>query len=380
MTFDDQLQQVFDTLTDRLRDDIARELKETAADLAVHARTARETAVDEAATRASTEAQREAEARLVAEVAAAEARAREEAEKQVEQRSREMVEAAMATSRGERRSADLAASQRLVEAIRALDGGRSLTDILDTLASCASREAPRVAVLLAGTGELRGWRFIGFGPAFDVGSTVIVSLEEGGLIAEAVRTSMAVSSDASGTVAAPVFAALPGGRECAAVPVTMGGETVAVLYADRGTSDEEDQEASAPTWPDALELLARHAARCLEATTAIKAMRMLSKRPDALPHRASQVATVSRASQNDEDEAARRYALLLVSEIKLYHEAAVVAGRRERDLATRLGGEIARARVLYEQRVPPRDRGAGDHFHEELVRTLADGDASLLGN
>jgi hypothetical protein len=56
----------------------------------------------------------------------------------------------------------------------------------------------------------------------------------------------------------------------------------------------------------------------------------------------------------------------------------VVAGRRERDLATRLGGEIARARVLYEQRVPADVRQGMDHFHAELVRTLADGDSTLL--
>ena len=80
----------------------------------------------------------------------------------------------------------------------------------------------------------------------------------------------------------------------------------------------------------------------------------------------------------EEDASARRYARLLVSEIKLYHEAAVVDGRRDRDLATRLGGEIARARVLYEQRVPPQVRERADYFHDELVRTLANGDATLL--
>jgi hypothetical protein len=78
------------------------------------------------------------------------------------------------------------------------------------------------------------------------------------------------------------------------------------------------------------------------------------------------------------DSSARRYAKLLVSEIKLYHEAAVVAGRRDRDLATRLGGEISRARVLYEQRVPAAIRDRADYFRDELVRTLANGDATLL--
>ena len=59
---------------------------------------------------------------------------------------------------------------------------------------------------------------------------------------------------------------------------------------------------------------------------------------------------------------AQRYARLLVSEIKLYHEQAVVEGRRDRDLATRLGGEIARARVMYEQRVPAHVRQRADIF------------------
>ena len=80
----------------------------------------------------------------------------------------------------------------------------------------------------------------------------------------------------------------------------------------------------------------------------------------------------------EEDTSARRYARLLVSEISLYHESAVIDGRRDRDLATRLGGEIARARVMYEQRVPPHVRGRADYFHDELVQTLANGDSSLL--
>jgi hypothetical protein len=81
---------------------------------------------------------------------------------------------------------------------------------------------------------------------------------------------------------------------------------------------------------------------------------------------------------DDERASARRYARILVSEIKLYHEAEVAAGRRERDLATRLGGEIARARSLYEQRVPPDVRHTSDYVRDELIRTLADGDATLL--
>ena len=117
-------------------------------------------------------------------------------------------------------------------------------------------------------------------------------------------------------------------------------------------------------------MLAHYAARCLETLTAFKTARAVSDRAGQ-GHDAD-------AALAEEDASARRYARLLVSEIKLYHEPAVVEGRRDRDLATRLGGEIARARVLYEERVPLQVRQRADYFHDELVRTLANGDATLL--
>jgi hypothetical protein len=402
MTFDDTLQRAFETLTNRLRDDIARELQDVAREVAASARTARDAASDEAAARARNEAERDAEqarreaqsqadARLQAEVAAAEARGRDRAEavaredkEQLEHRVAERIEAAVAASREDLRSADLGASERLIDAVRAMDRDRSLTEILDSLASCAGREAARVGLLLWRAGELHGWRFIGFGRAFEAASRIVIPSAESGIIAEAIRTGDAVSSDTSGALAAPAFAALPGGREGLAVPVTMNGDVIAVLYADQGTGADGDQRSSTLTWPDAIEILARHAARCLEAATAITAIRVLTERPATRPATAAlspsaDTAIVGPPSQNDADEMARRYARLLVSEIKLYHEADVVAGRRERDLGIRLGVEIARARVLYDQRVPPSLRDHGDHFHDELVRTLASGDASLLG-
>jgi hypothetical protein len=168
---------------------------------------------------------------------------------------------------------------------------------------------------------------------------------------------------------------LPGGRELLAVPVQMSGQVVAVLYADQGAEGPSQTLA----WPSRLELMARHAARCLEAITAFRAAQVLTERPDVPAGSSGAAAGQGDSGENmNNEQAARRYARLLVSEIKLYHESAVTAGRRERDLATRLGGEIARARVLYEQRVPKDARGGSDYFLEELVRTLADGDAGLL--
>jgi hypothetical protein len=81
-----------------------------------------------------------------------------------------------------------------------------------------------------------------------------------------------------------------------------------------------------------------------------------------------------------DDQGARRYARLLVSEIKLYNEAAVRTGREHRDLLQRLGAEIDRAQRLYEERVPAAVGGRHVYFQQELVQTLADGDPALLGN
>ena len=78
-------------------------------------------------------------------------------------------------------------------------------------------------------------------------------------------------------------------------------------------------------------------------------------------------------------EGAQRFARLLISEIKLYHEAQVDEGRRARDLRQRLHPHIERARQLYEERVPSDLRARTDYFEQELVRTLADGDPILLG-
>jgi len=76
---------------------------------------------------------------------------------------------------------------------------------------------------------------------------------------------------------------------------------------------------------------------------------------------------------------ARRFARLLVSEIKLYNESQVDQGRRDRDLYERLKEDIDRSRQMYEERVPDEIRKGTNYFYEELVRILADGNADILG-
>jgi hypothetical protein len=275
-------------------------------------------------------------------------------------------------------TSDLAASERLLETVRAIDASRSLSEILDTLVSGAAREVARAGLLLVRGDRLRGWRFVGF-PELTDGSSVDLALRDGGVIADAIRTRAAASGETGTHASPPPFASLPPGHESLAVPITMADEVVAVLYADQGDDESAtDGSLQPPAWPERIEILTRHAARCLEALTAIKAAHALTERPADAATDDLRAVNQRPSDSDDGDASAQRYAKLLVSEIKLYHEADVLAGRRERDLATRLGGEIARARVLYEQRVPPTVRRRADYFFDELVRTLANGDATLL--
>jgi hypothetical protein len=87
---------------------------------------------------------------------------------------------------------------------------------------------------------------------------------------------------------------------------------------------------------------------------------------------------------NDEERRlhndARRFARLLISEIKLYNEQKVAEGRSEHDLYDRLREYIDRSREMYDKRVRAEVAARYDYFHGELVNTLAEGDASKLGS
>lgn len=77
---------------------------------------------------------------------------------------------------------------------------------------------------------------------------------------------------------------------------------------------------------------------------------------------------------------ARRFARLLVSEIKLYNEQKVSEGRSAGDLYGRLREYIDRSREMYDKRVKPEVAQRYDYFHHELVSTLAEGDEAKLGS
>ena len=187
MSFDEQFKQAFETLSDRLRDDIARHVRAVVEELSSAAQAERERAAEDAARAA------DAAVRTAADAA------------------RTAADAAAAGARADMRHADLSARERLLAAIRAMDRARSLTEIFDALSVGAEREAPRAAVLLVRDATLRGWRFTGFDAALDRSHDIELSLEQSGVIGEAIRTLVATSATSADPSASPPFD-LPNGR------------------------------------------------------------------------------------------------------------------------------------------------------------------------
>ena len=129
--------------------------------------------------------------------------------------------------------------------MRAIARARSLAEILEALVSCVSQESGHASVWVTRGGRLRHWRSTGI----DEGEPSL-PLDDPGLIAAAARTNAVATLD--GTLA---------------VPIAMAGQVVAVLFTNAGAK------------PGAIEIMARFAARSLEALTAFKAARALTERP-----------------------------------------------------------------------------------------------------
>ena len=343
----------------------------------------------------------DADRRLEAEVARLQAqhevaleRALTESRTQIDEQIAEAVDAALAeeaqddvspmraASEGEGGDGDSVSAQsvrrRSLNAVRRLDAATSLTGLLDGLLAGVGADAERAAVFVLRGGRLRGWGADGFGDSKGEPRSLELAPDPSDIIGRAMADAGAVTSrpeerGPDGVLSLPAFARLPTGCVAVAAPVMVGGRAVGAVYAD----DAGDaRRTTSSGWLEAIELLTIHASRCAESLTAARAVDLLGA-----PTGDAVAASLAGNSEGDGGvQAARRYARLLVSEIRLYNEDAVRSGREHHDLAHRLRAEIARARELFAERTPADLPLAEALFTEELVRTLADGDDSLMGN
>jgi len=90
---------------------------------------------------------------------------------------------------------------------------------------------------------------------------------------------------------------------------------------------------------------------------------------------------VSALSPEDQDvhRKAQRFARLLIDEIKLYNQAKVAEGRKNKDLYDRLKETIEKSRATYQKRYGKTVAASGNYLQNEIIRSLAEDDPSIMG-
>lgn len=89
-------------------------------------------------------------------------------------------------------------------------------------------------------------------------------------------------------------------------------------------------------------------------------------------------ATAAPRANLELEQRAQRFARVKVAEMRLFHSQAVLDGRSKKDLYGELKNEIDKARAQYKEEFGKAPE-CTDHLHAELIRTLANGDVTLMG-
>lgn len=247
-------------------------------------------------------------------------------------------------------------------------------EILRHLLEGEARFAARVALFVVKGGAVNGWQGTGFD---DNEAIKTLSLNTGsGLVARAIQGRNPAGGSAydfdSGFVSSMKA---PADDQCMVLPLVVKDKVAAVIYADAGTAPGGTLDASG------LQALTRFAAVWLELTALRKAGGAVAEdTPQAQTPVA--VAAVPAAPVSEEDELhkkARRFAKLLVEEIRLYNQPKVDEGRQHKDLYDRLKVDIEKSRATYDKRYAESAVASADYFTQELIRILADNDVALMG-
>ncbi len=314
-----------------------------------------------------------------------------------------------------------------------LNEGTSLTEVLTLLLDELSQFVPRVAIFIIKGGSCIGWNGKGFdqSPGFnDEGiKRISVPTSANTVFSEVINSRESFIGKSNQhpdnvQLLSRIGNVLP--SNILATPLILRDRIAAVVYADSGDSPDQLHD------PEALEILTAYASKLLDALSAQKAPAKTDEHvpppaappsaapPPAAPPPAPAPAIEAEADADDsgtvmftstqmndssfggpagpapaaagapdldsmdsdtrkKHEEAMRFARLLVSEIKLYNEAKVQQGRTNNGIYNLMRDDIERSRQLYKERVPEPVRSATNYFNDELIRILADGNASAMG-
>ena len=281
---------------------------------------------------------------------------------------------------------------RVRDGVRQILQATSAPAALNLLLLQASHFGERAILFLARKGNLWAWSGLGKGGSKLGILNLTLDPEESPLLTSALQSQRCENGTGPEPWEARLGEPRAGGR--VAVPIPGRERCSGLLWFDTGplaaAGAVEAVECLAATAGAALEVIALRRAPAPPAVGRVTAdeSALGSPLPYALaegqepgePAPASNpTAPAPDPSPGGQHEDARRLARLLISEIKLYNEEKVALGRKSRDLYARLRDDIERSRHTFEERISQEVREVADYFQQELIKTLADGDASLLG-
>jgi len=314
-------------------------------------------------------------------------------------------------------------SSSLVQAVSNIYAGSTQKEILRALLDNGSEYCSRIALFVIKAGAATGWQARGFR---DDETVKDVPLEmAAGPVANAYENRVATPGNIAemGKAFVDQFDG-PADEQVLVLPLTLKEKVAALVYADGGDNSKLDSAAlellvlATSAWLEVSSLRKQAvkeeppAAR-LESTPApVQTISSFSDPfaahspkhvPVSIPETPaaeaptevvevgaahSSAAAVAAAtdplaglSQEDAEihRKAQRFARLLVDEIKLYNQAKVAEGRRNKDLYDRLKEDIDKSRGTFQKRYGSTAAATGDYFQHELLRSLAEDDISIMG-
>ena len=317
-----------------------------------------------------------------------------------------------------------ASSKPLVQAVGKIHAGSTQKEILRALLDAGSEYCSRIALFVVKAGAASGWQSRGFGEE-EVVKDFPLDLSAGP-VAHTYQNRVATPGNIAemGSRFVDQFGA-PANEQVLVLPLALKDKVAALVYADGGDSGSLDADAlellviATSAWLEVISLrkltaakddgdAPSHVERAAPPVQAVSSFSdpFASHAPKHVPvsvpiepepaaevvevasaHAASAAAPATATdplaglSPEDADthRKAQRFARLLVDEIKLYNQAKVAEGRRNKDLYDRLKEDIDKSRGTFQKRYGNTVAASGDYFQSELVRSLAEDDISIMG-
>ena len=313
----------------------------------------------------------------------------------------------------------------LAQSVSSIHAGNTQKEILRSLLDAGSSYAARLALFVVKAGAAAGWQGRGLGDddavkdfPLDVGSGPVAHAFQNRVVTPANIAEMDRR-----------FVKQFGGPEneqILVLPLVLKEKVAALLYADGGANGTLDAASleilvmATSTWLEVVSLRKQTQKEVVESAAGVERapapvpVQTVSSFPDPFaahtpkhtaptpapePEPAAEVVEVAAhsaaasaaaapaadpfaglsAEDADTHRKAQRFARLLVDEIKLYNQAKVAEGRRNRDLYDRLKDDIEKSRSTFQKRYGNTPAATGDYFQKEVIRSLAEDDLTVMG-